>query len=97
MFNPRHNASDASSGLVELLDGDATLGLTTENPAQLGAPSAPKRSALPSGWDQHKERIRRMYLDENHPLKEVMATMSRDYGHIGRYVSDDRVLASRTS
>ncbi|KAH9909928.1 hypothetical protein F4778DRAFT_25133 [Xylariomycetidae sp. FL2044] len=26
-------------------------------------------------WDSHKEEIRRLYLDENKPLKEVMATM----------------------
>ncbi|EJP61945.1 uncharacterized protein BBA_09101 [Beauveria bassiana ARSEF 2860] len=51
--------------------------------AQLSAASAPKRYALPTDWDQHKETIRRLYLDENEPLKEVMAIMGRDYGHFG--------------
>ncbi|KAH8711753.1 hypothetical protein HC256_008567 [Beauveria bassiana] len=50
---------------------------------QLSAASAPKRYALPTDWDQHKETIRRLYLDENEPLKEVMAIMGRDYGHFG--------------
>jgi hypothetical protein len=83
-----HNASDASSRLVELLDCDEKTGLTTEEPAQLGAPSAPKRYALPTDWEQHKGTIRQLYLDENKPLREVMAIMLQDYGHFGRYVSE---------
>ncbi|OAL53591.1 hypothetical protein IQ07DRAFT_313918 [Pyrenochaeta sp. DS3sAY3a] len=83
MSSARHEASDARSRLVELFDGNAILGLTTEDAAQLGAPSAPKRYALPTGWEQNKERIRQLYLNENQTLKTVMLIMSRDYKHNG--------------
>ncbi|KAK1856139.1 hypothetical protein CCHR01_01204 [Colletotrichum chrysophilum] len=83
MVNNEHTTSDGSSGLVELVDGDETIALTTEDPVQLGAPSAPKRRALPVDWEQHKERIRQLYLDENKPLKDVMTIMNQNHGHSG--------------
>jgi hypothetical protein len=81
MLNSRQNAGDASSRPVE-----ETVGLTTGDPAHLGAPSARKKYASPADWERHKEKIRQLYLDENQPLREVMAVMGRDDGHFGRYV-----------
>ncbi|KAF7865353.1 hypothetical protein EAF04_006330 [Stromatinia cepivora] len=83
MLNPRHNFSDAGSRLVELLDREEITDLTTEDPAQLGAPSAPKRNTLSTDWKQHKETIRQLYLDENKTLREVMAIMARSHKHFG--------------
>jgi hypothetical protein len=37
--------------------------------------------AGPKDWDQHKNEIERLYVSENRTLKDVMATMERDYGH----------------
>lgn len=88
MLNPRHNYGDDSSRLVELGDGNETMGLIMEDPVQLNAPSAPKRYALPIEWEQNKEKIRQLYLDENRPLREVMAIMNRDQGHFGRYIRE---------
>jgi hypothetical protein len=31
-------------------------------------------------WEPFKARIRQLYLDEDRPLKDVMAIMERDYG-----------------
>ncbi|GIK07254.1 hypothetical protein Aspvir_002912 [Aspergillus viridinutans] len=87
MLNSGHNASDASSRLVGLRDADETIGLTTEGPPKLSAPSAPKVYALPTEWEQHKQKIRQLYLDENKPLREVMAIMDRDHGHFGSRTS----------
>ncbi|KAJ1679997.1 hypothetical protein EV182_000898 [Spiromyces aspiralis] len=89
MLNPRHIANDAGSRLVELPDGDdEMIGLTSgdatkDAAAQLSAPSAPKRYALLTHWEQHKETIRHLYLDEKRPLKEVMEIMERDHRHWG--------------
>lgn len=33
-----------------------------------------------SEWARHMPTIKRLYIDEDRPLKEVMAIMSRDYG-----------------
>lgn len=88
MLNLWHNVGDTSSRLVELHDdGDESIPgpTTTEAAIPLRAP-APKTYALPTQWEQHKDRIRQLYLDENKPLREVMEIMGRDYGHFGRYV-----------
>ena len=37
----------------------------------------------PDVWETHRLTIKRLYLDEDKPLKEVMAIMQRDYGHRG--------------
>lgn len=92
MLNPGHNSGEASSWLVDLPDGDETMGPTMEDAARLSAlsapsaPPAPKTYALPTAWEQHKDKIRRLYLDENKPLREVMTVLHRDHGHFGRYV-----------
>ncbi|KAJ3494040.1 hypothetical protein NLG97_g4338 [Lecanicillium saksenae] len=80
--NHKPNAGDACSG-----DGDAEI-LANNDMISLGIavstqPNAPKRYTLAADWDQYKETIRRLYLDDNEPLKEVMAIMARDYGHVG--------------
>jgi hypothetical protein len=31
-------------------------------------------------WEHHRARIRQLYLDEDRPLKEVMAIMQREHG-----------------
>lgn len=88
MLNFWHNVGDTSSRLVELHeDGDESIpDLTTAEAAiPLRAP-APKTYALPAQWEQHRDRIRQLYLDENKPLREVMEIMGRDYRHFGRYV-----------
>ena len=36
-----------------------------------------------SEWDLVRPLIRRLYVDENKTLKEVMAIMTRDHGHQG--------------
>ncbi|KAJ4325083.1 hypothetical protein N0V84_003626 [Fusarium piperis] len=80
MSSPAHNASDDSPNSDE-----AIAPTRTESSMQLGAPSAPKRYALPIDWDQHKEKIRQLYLDEDKTLAKVMEIMTRDHGHNGRY------------
>ena len=37
----------------------------------------------PDIWETHRLTIKRLYLDEDKPLKEVMAIMQRDHGHKG--------------
>ena len=37
----------------------------------------------PDVWETHRLTIKRLYLDEDKPLKEVMDIMQRDYGHRG--------------
>lgn len=80
---PDSTGPNASYGLVELSDGDETRGLTTEDPAHLGAPSKPKRYALPRHWEQHKDIIRQLYLEENKTLKVVRNIMEQDHKHFG--------------
>ncbi|CCT76196.1 uncharacterized protein FFUJ_14171 [Fusarium fujikuroi IMI 58289] len=82
-LNGGRNVNDAGSRLVELRDGHEIIALATEDPAQLSAPSAPKRYALPADWEQHRETIRRLYLDENRTLNDVMHIMEHDYNHRG--------------
>lgn len=77
---------DFSAGLVEVLDGDQTATLTTQDPAQLGLPSVVKRYALPIEWEQRKPLIRQLYLAENKPLREVIEILGK-HGHYGRYVA----------
>ncbi|KAI0458436.1 Clr5 domain-containing protein [Xylaria acuta] len=36
--------------------------------------------ATPEDWDAHQETIRRLYLDEKRPLKDVVVIMENDYG-----------------
>ncbi|KAI0188007.1 Clr5 domain-containing protein [Xylaria flabelliformis] len=36
--------------------------------------------ATPEDWDAHQETIRRLYLDEKRPLKEVVVIMESEYG-----------------
>ncbi|KAM0187308.1 hypothetical protein ACHAPI_011221 [Fusarium lateritium] len=84
MATSRPNTENDNSRLVELRESNnTTIGLTTQDPAQFSAPSAPKRYALPKDWEQHRERIRQLYLEENKPLKEVMIILRQDVGHIG--------------
>jgi len=37
--------------------------------------------ASKSEWERIRPIIRRLYVDEDKTLKEVMAIMARDYGH----------------
>jgi hypothetical protein len=34
-------------------------------------------------WERHRETITRLYQGERKSLKELMAIMERDYGHVG--------------
>lgn len=34
-------------------------------------------------WDMHREKIRKLYVDENKTLKDVMETMKREDGFRG--------------
>ncbi|KAI8632802.1 Clr5 domain-containing protein [Xylariaceae sp. FL1651] len=36
--------------------------------------------ATPEDWDAHQETIRRLYLDEKRPLKDVVVIMESQYG-----------------
>ncbi|KAI1434806.1 Clr5 domain-containing protein [Xylaria sp. CBS 124048] len=36
--------------------------------------------ATPEDWDAHQETIRRLYLDEKRPLKDVVVIMETEYG-----------------
>ncbi|KAI1755767.1 hypothetical protein F4782DRAFT_527127 [Xylaria castorea] len=36
--------------------------------------------ATPEDWDAHQDTIRRLYLDEKRPLKEVVVIMESEYG-----------------
>lgn len=36
--------------------------------------------ATPEDWDAHQETIRRLYLDEKRPLKDVVVIMESEYG-----------------
>ncbi|KAH8165329.1 hypothetical protein CIB48_g2902 [Xylaria polymorpha] len=36
--------------------------------------------ATPEDWDAHQATIRRLYLDEKRPLKDVVVIMENDYG-----------------
>ncbi|KAI0447243.1 hypothetical protein F4803DRAFT_546458 [Xylaria telfairii] len=36
--------------------------------------------ATPDDWDAHQATIRRLYLDEKRPLKDVVVIMETDYG-----------------
>lgn len=36
-------------------------------------------------WDSLRPVIKRLYIDEDRTLNNVISTMARDYGHIGRY------------
>jgi hypothetical protein len=67
----------------------ATLNLEIENPSwfsQLGTsmavpgPSGPPPSvSLSEKWERLKPHIKRLYIDENRPLSEVIITMKREY------------------
>jgi hypothetical protein len=37
--------------------------------------------ASPSEWNRVRPIIKRLYVDEDKTLKEVMTIMARDYGH----------------
>ena len=56
--------------------------------AQAPEPPNDKKNTVTSGpqpdvWETHRLTIKRLYLDEDKPLKEVMAVMQREYGHEG--------------
>lgn len=36
--------------------------------------------AKPSDWEQHRNTIKRLYLDEDMPLPQVMQVMEQNYG-----------------
>jgi len=42
--------------------------------------------ATPEEWDAHQETIRRLYLDEKRPLKDVVVIMETHYGFRATYV-----------
>ncbi|KAI1823691.1 hypothetical protein F4861DRAFT_310135 [Xylaria intraflava] len=44
--------------------------------------------ATPEDWDAHQETIRRLYLDEKRPLKDVVVIMESEYGFRATYVPD---------
>jgi hypothetical protein len=35
-------------------------------------------------WEGHRETIKRLYVDEDRTLSDVMAIMASDFGHRGR-------------
>lgn len=37
-------------------------------------------------WNRHKSSIKRLYIDENRPLKEVMRVMEKEYDFIATSV-----------
>jgi Clr5 domain len=39
-----------------------------------------KRWAAPEDWEQYRTPIRKLYLEEDMPLKDVMAIMERRHG-----------------
>ncbi|UPL02776.1 hypothetical protein LCI18_013710 [Fusarium solani-melongenae] len=95
MSNPAPNAGDTSPLTVERPNSDETITpttTTTEDSAQLGAPSAPRRYALPTDWGQDKEKIRQLYLVEDKTLAKVMEIMARDHGHNGRHTQSGPVI-----
>jgi hypothetical protein len=42
--------------------------------------SATKWRTSEEDWEHHRARIRQLYLDEDRPLKEVIAIMQREHG-----------------
>lgn len=40
----------------------------------------PRSAHCEQVWDQYRQPISRLYLDENKPLKQVMDTMLHTYG-----------------
>ncbi len=52
----------------------AVMGMQTVFSSQTGE-AHPSQQHPAHVWESHKEEIRRLYLDENRPLKDVMARM----------------------
>ena len=62
--------------------------LSTSSRGAAQAPTSPgdevelvKSSLEPVIWETHRPTIKRLYLDEDKPLKDVIAIMQRDYDH----------------
>ncbi|KAI1811071.1 hypothetical protein GGS20DRAFT_593566 [Poronia punctata] len=47
--------------------------------------------ATPEDWDAHQETIRRLYLDEKRPLKDVVVIMETHYGFRATGGDEDEV------
>ena len=63
---------------------NAATDVIMDDVIQLDAPPISSRYASPKDWEQHKETIRWLYLDQRHTLTKVMEIMREDFGHEGR-------------
>lgn len=70
----------ASYNMDNLLDLDQAQPLQASG----ASGSVPFRGyATRAGWHKNQDTIKRLYVDENKTLKEVMTIMERDHGHRG--------------
>ena len=60
-------------------DGSRAVAQAPVLPSDEGVPV--KQGPGPEVWEIHRPTIKRLYLDEDKTLKDVMAIMQRDYGH----------------
>ncbi|KAL9074805.1 MAG: hypothetical protein Q9157_004237 [Trypethelium eluteriae] len=58
------------------LFGGIPIQLASSNAAQVSSATW----ANPGDWHGHKQTIKRLWIDEDRPLKDVMAVMEKDYG-----------------
>ena len=56
-------------------------GSTSAGPQSTNVLATNGNSPTAEDWTRHRPLIKRLYVDEDRTLKDVMAIMARDYGH----------------
>jgi hypothetical protein len=64
------------------------LGRCETNRSEYGAQEMPlvaiRKGPSQEDWSRHELTIKRLYLDEDKPLKDVISIMEREHGHKAR-------------
>jgi len=76
--------NDLEQWSIDISGDNAATDLIMDDAVQLGALPIISQHASPKDWEQHKETIRWLYLDQKHTLTEVMKIMREEFDHDGR-------------
>jgi Clr5 domain len=75
-FSSQRSASSSSGCPLEM----AAITFLPPSNATIMSMSSTKWHTSDQDWEPHRARIKQLYLEEDRPLKEVMAIMQRDHG-----------------
>lgn len=86
MLSPQYHISCSSSATASKEKHRPGIRLIHANIFTMSSSQAVSRTEGPSSatWEMHKETIKKLYIKENMPLKDVIDIMRVDHGLVAR-------------